>query len=97
LPVFVAHFGGETKEAALQLTFRLREAGIGTRLAFARERRSLKSQMREANKHEARFVLIVGESELAAGKVTVRPLDGREQVEVSLNDVVGWMKEQTER
>jgi histidyl-tRNA synthetase len=92
LPVFVAHFGGETKEAALQLTFRLREAGIGTRLAFARERRSLKSQMREANKHDARFVIIVGESELAAGKVTVRPLDGGEQIEVSLNEVVGWVK-----
>jgi histidyl-tRNA synthetase len=97
LPVFVAHFGGETKEAAIQLTFRLREAGIGTRLAFARERRSLKSQMREANKHDARFVIIVGETELVGGKVTVRPLDGGEQVEVSLNDVIGWMKEQRER
>lgn len=94
LPVLVAHFGGETKEAAVQLTFRLREQGIGTRLAFARERRSLKSQMREANKHNARFVLIVGETELAEGKVTVRPLDGGEQVDVPLNEVVGWLKEQ---
>lgn len=94
LPVLVAHFGGETKEAAVQLAFRLREQGIGTRLAFARERRSLKSQMREANKHNIHYVLIVGETELDEGKVTVRPLDGGEQVDMPLSEVVGWLKEQ---
>jgi histidyl-tRNA synthetase len=63
--VLVAHFGGETKTAANRLAFSLREAGISTRLAFSRERRSLKSQMREADKHGVRYVVIVGESELA--------------------------------
>jgi histidyl-tRNA synthetase len=53
--------------------------------------------MREANKHDARFVIIVGETELAGGKVTLRPLDGGEQVEVPLDRVVGWIKEHTER
>jgi histidyl-tRNA synthetase len=97
LPVLVAHFGGETKEEALLLVSRLREAGIGTRLAFARERRSLKSQMREANKHNARFVLIVGETELAERKVTVRPLDGGDQLDLPLDGVVEWLKETIER
>ncbi|RMH00472.1 MAG: histidine--tRNA ligase [Chloroflexi bacterium] len=91
-PVLVAHFGGETKTAAVELAFRLREAGVGTRLAFARERRSLKSQMREANKHRVRFVVIVGESELAAESVTVRPLDGGEQTMVALTDLVAWLQ-----
>ena len=86
--VLVAHFGGATKEAAVQLTFQLRAAGIGTRLAFARERRSLKSQMREANKHEVQTVLILGESELEQQSVMVRPLDGGEQTLVKLTDIV---------
>jgi histidyl-tRNA synthetase len=90
--VLVAHFGGETKTAAVRLTFALRQAGIGSRLAFARTRRSMKSQMREANKHEVRFVLIVGEEELAQGVVGVRPLDGSEQQTVPLSDIVSWLQ-----
>lgn len=90
--VLVAHFGGVTKETAVQLTYQLRTAGIGTRLAFARERRSMKSQMREANKHDVRFVLIIGESEVANGTVAVRPLDGGDQVEVAASDIVSWLQ-----
>lgn len=86
--VLVAHFGGVTKEAAVQLTFQLRAAGIGTRLAFARNRRSMKSQMREANKHNIKTVLILGESEIEQQSVMVRPLNGGEQTLVKLTDLI---------
>jgi histidyl-tRNA synthetase len=91
-PILVAHFGRATKEAAVRLAEQLRAAGLGARLAFARDRRSLKSQMREADKQGARFVLILGESELAAGQVAVRPLMGGEQTVVTLEDVAGWLE-----
>ncbi|VAW38084.1 Histidyl-tRNA synthetase [hydrothermal vent metagenome] len=90
--VLVAHFGGVTKEAAVQLTFKLRAGGIGTRLAFARNRRSMKSQMREANKHNIKTVLILGESEIEQQSVMVRPLDGGEQTLVKLVDVIDLLK-----
>ncbi len=90
-PVFVAHFGGATKVAAVQVAQKLRDAGIGCRIGFARTRRSLKSQMREANKHAIKVVLIVGESEMEAGQVAVRPLDGGEQTLVSTNEIVNWL------
>ncbi|MCC6603563.1 MAG: histidine--tRNA ligase [Anaerolineae bacterium] len=90
--VLVAHFGGATKEAAVQLTFQLRAAGIGARLAFSRDKRSMKSQMREANKHDIQTVLIVGEAELEQGAVMVRPLDGGEQTLVKLTDVLAYLK-----
>lgn len=93
LPVFVAHFGGDTKARAVELAFRLRDAGIGTRLVFARTSRSMKSQMREANRHEARYVLILGEEELAAGEVTVRPLDDSGQTRIPLTEIVAWLNE----
>jgi histidyl-tRNA synthetase len=91
--VMVVHFGGETKTAAVQLAYRLRQNGLRTRLAFARERRSMKSQMREADRHRARYVVIVGESELAAGSVTVRSMSDGQQTELSLADTVleGWL------
>jgi histidyl-tRNA synthetase len=92
-PVLLAHFGGETKKAAVQLAYRLRDAGIGARVAFARTRRSLKSQMREANKHDVRFVLIMGESEVAEQSVTVRPLDDGDQVQLQQADLIGWLQD----
>jgi histidyl-tRNA synthetase len=62
-------------------------------LAFARRNRSMKSQMREANSHRARYVLIVGEDEMAREMVTVRPLDGGEQTEVAQTGVADWLRE----
>ncbi len=89
--VLVAHFGGKTKETAVHLTYQLRAAGIGTRLAFARDKRSLKSQMREANRFHVHTVLILGEDEVAAGLVTVRPLTGGDQTQVPLSDVINQL------
>ncbi len=93
--VLVAHFGGVTKEAAVQLAFTLRDAGIGTRLAFARNRRSMKSQMREANKHNIKTVLILGESEIEQQSVMLRPLDGGEQTLVKLSDIIDLLQKQS--
>lgn len=91
--VFIAHFGDETKTKAVELTYQLREAGIGTRLAFARDKRSMKSQMREANKYDTKYVLILGGSELENGVATVRPMDERPQTEVPFSELIPWLKE----
>ena len=92
VPFYLAHFGGATKMAATQLAFRLRAAGIPARLAFSRRGRSLKSQMREADHLGARYVLIVGEDELAQGQVTARPLAGGEQTRVPAGELVAWAR-----
>jgi histidyl-tRNA synthetase len=91
LPILVAHFGGETKQAAVQLVFRLREAGLGARLTFARGRRSMKSQMREGDRHNVEYMLILGENELAANAVTVRSMADGEQETVPLDEIVAWL------
>ncbi len=57
---------------ALTLTGELRAAGIGCDRAF--ESRSMKSQMKAADRSGATLALIVGTDELAAGTVVVRPL-----------------------
>jgi len=90
--VFIAHFGGRTKAQAVATAFDLRDAGIGTRIAFAWNRRSLKSQMREAGRHHVPFVIIVGESELDTGQVTVRDMEAGGQVLVSLDELEMWLK-----
>lgn len=90
--VLVAHFGGDTRAAAIQVVYQLRDSGINTLLAFARGRRSLKSQMREANKHEVTYTIIVGESELAEDRLTVREMNSGHQMMIGVNEIVGWVQ-----
>jgi histidyl-tRNA synthetase len=88
----LVHFGGETRMAALELAGDLRGAGLGAFFAFARERRSMKSQMREADRRQVRYTLILGEDELAQGVVTVRSMDGGEQFVVPRDQIVNWLQ-----
>jgi histidyl-tRNA synthetase len=67
--------------AARDLTVELRRAGISAERAF--DGRSMKSQMKSADRSGARFALIIGSDELEAGVVTLRPLrEDRPQITV---------------
>ena len=92
--VMLTHFGGATKLAAISLAFKLRAEGIPTRLAFARTKRSMKSQMREANKRNVAFTLTLGESEVAEGTVGIRPMWAGERTTLPQTELVAWLKAQ---
>ena len=70
LDVFVVDITGGTE--ALTLTTELRRAGLRVDRAF--DGRSMKAQMKAANRSGARLAVIIGEDEQAAGTVTVRDL-----------------------
>jgi len=89
----VAHFGGKTKQVAAQIVFRLRDADIGARIAFARGRRSMKSQMRAANRHKVSYVVIVGDSELEQESVTLRDMATGAQQMIKIENLVGHLVE----
>jgi histidyl-tRNA synthetase len=56
---------------------RLRDAGLACVLGSGG---SFKSQMKKADASGARFAIILGDDEVAAGKLTLKPLrDGGEQ------------------
>jgi histidyl-tRNA synthetase len=77
--VFVVDvFGGAQARA---LTTELRRAGVAVDRAF--DGRSMKAQMKAADRSGARWVVIVGQDEVDAGVVTLRDLRGdRDQVTV---------------
>jgi histidyl-tRNA synthetase len=64
----------------------LRRAGLVADLPYAE--RSLKGHMKAANRAAARSVVILGEQELAAGRAAVHDMAARQQVEVTLDEVV---------
>jgi histidyl-tRNA synthetase len=76
--------------AARTLCAELRRAGLGAVRAY--DGRSLKAQLKQADRSGASYALIVGPEELARGVVTARPLreDGS-QVEVPRSTVIPWM------
>jgi histidyl-tRNA synthetase len=78
LDVYVAWFGGKAQPAAVQLARRLREAGFSVELP-ATELKFGKS-LSLADRLKARYAVILGEDEIAAGVFTVKRLaDGTQQ------------------
>jgi histidyl-tRNA synthetase len=72
---------------ALDVCTRLHEAGIGADRAYGG--RSMKAQMKVADRSGAPFAAIIGEDEVAAGEVTLRDLRGEAgQRRVALDDLV---------
>jgi histidyl-tRNA synthetase len=76
---------------ALVLTAELRAAGVSADRAFGG--RSMKAQMKAADRSGARVAVIVGADEAAAAEVTVRPLRGGDQQRVPRSDLVKHVKE----
>ena len=70
LEVFVVDTTGEN--AAGPLLDRLRQAGVASDRAY--DQRSMKAQMKVADKSGARLALLIGPQELSGGEVTIRDL-----------------------
>jgi len=75
---------------ALLITTELRGAGISADRAF--DGRSMKSQMKAADRSGARWAVLVGSDELAAGTVTLRPLRGGEQASIDRSELISHLK-----
>jgi len=88
--VQVSPLGEAARVPAIRLVRSLREAGIGALLAFGG--RSLKAQLKNADKAEVAYTLILGDQELAAGAVVARDMRSHAQTSVALDDVVAWLQ-----
>ncbi|HEY6364695.1 MAG TPA: histidine--tRNA ligase, partial [Candidatus Binatia bacterium] len=82
---YVVWVGEKARDWAFPLVHRLRQKGLSVEMEG--EARSLKSQMRRADKLKASSVLIVGDDELAKGKAVWRNMASKHQEEISLDKV----------
>jgi histidyl-tRNA synthetase len=87
---FVVHAGETAALAAWKLAEQLRDAGLRAVLGAGG---SFKSQMKKADASGARFAIILGEDEIACGKVTLKPLrDPGEQSLVTPGEAVSRLR-----
>ena len=82
LDIFLAGLGQTAAGWCFGLAHELRLAGI--RVGMDHEGKSLKSQMKQADKAGAPYVLIVGDDELAKGCAILRDMASQDQGEVAL-------------
>lgn len=86
---------GNVTTPAMQLATQLREAIPSLRLQMHLGGGNFKKQMKKANESGARFALILGEDEVAAGKASIKDLrESGEQITLEQGQIATWLAEQ---
>jgi histidyl-tRNA synthetase len=87
--VFVAALGEPAREAALVLLRDLRRAGLNAQVEY--EGRSLKSQMKRADRLKAPLVMMLGDDELARDEISVKHMATSTQESIKRGDAVAFV------
>lgn len=90
IDVYVLSPQASTMTAAFKTADALRQAGI--KAVFDYKGRSMKAQMKSANRQNAAYVLIFGEKEFAENAVSLRNMATGEQTEYPLSDIITILK-----
>lgn len=83
--LYVGILGKEAKAAAYRIVNKLRDEGVVVETDYMD--RSVKAQMKYANKIGAKNTVIIGADEISANKATIKNMESHEQVEVDLNKI----------
>jgi histidyl-tRNA synthetase len=90
LDLYVACVDDSVRPAAFSLLHALRDAGLSADADH--QGRSLKSQLKQANKMTARAAVILGPDELAAGVVKVRDMEQHSERDMDLNATIEYLR-----
>ena len=90
LDVFLALLDEKYETRAMNMLSGLRRAGIRADRDY--NQRSIKAQMKYADKMGARLVLLLGEDEFQRGVVTIRDMQTRQQSEVANDALIAAIK-----
>lgn len=90
--VYLVNVGEAAEREALNVAEKLRDAGVA--VAMHAGGGSFKSQMKKADRSAAAHAIILGEDEVQAGEVTLKPMAGGEQARMKIEDVIRKIKAQ---
>lgn len=85
LDAYVIAMDAASKKKAVSVVRDLRVNGISADMDFTD--RKMKAQMKSADRKKARFVIVIGESELESGKAAVKEMATRDQQEVPFGEL----------
>ena len=87
--LYIISLTPEAKKISVKLIKNLRENGLSSEYDFLG--RSLKAQMREANKLDSEFVYIIGEEEINKGAGLLKKMSDSSQKEIEFGDLLNSM------
>lgn len=90
LDIFIIALGEQALDLAQSWLMKLRQCGFSVDTDFLK--RSMKAQFREANRQEARHVLILGENELNNNQFSIKNMQSGDQQVVAFDDVISFLK-----
>ncbi|MDH7605006.1 MAG: histidine--tRNA ligase [Melioribacter sp.] len=85
IDLYIVTIEKNLSEFAFNLAVKLRESNLSVELDYLE--RSLKAQMREANKFNSRYTLIVGGEEFRNGYLVLKNMSNGEQTNISVEDI----------
>lgn len=90
--IFIAALGEPAREEAFRLMCAVQQLGVSVEMDY--EGKSLKSQMRRADKFRSRFTLIIGEDELKKGNAVLKDMDQgvQEEIPIDAKEIAGRVK-----
>lgn len=90
--LYVGILGKEARVQAYKLVTRLRMEGVVVETDYMD--RSVKAQMKYANKIGAKNTVVLGTNELEQGKAKVKNMETHEEVELALDKIAEWILKQ---
>lgn len=87
--LYVGIMGDAAKAKAYKLVYELRMAGFIVETDYMN--RSVKAQMKYANKLDARYTIVIGENELLSNSGKIKNMETGEQTEIALNEIKDYL------
>lgn len=94
IDVYVMPLGEEAKDLAIQITTMLRANGFSCDMDFLG--RGLKGQFKSADRHHAKFSMIIGEEEVKNETVNMKENATRNQENIPLENIVEYLESHME-
>lgn len=91
MDVYIANMGREGAEEALRQINKLRKEGVKAEKDYMG--RSLKAQMKYANKINAKFVVVLGEEEINSSRIKVKNMSNGSEEEIDLAELTLYIKD----
>ncbi|HYF82749.1 MAG TPA: histidine--tRNA ligase [Clostridia bacterium] len=91
MDVYIANMGRDGAEEALRQINKLRKEGIKAEKDYMG--RSLKAQMKYANKINAKYVVVLGEEEIKSSRIKVKDMSNGSEDEIDLPALASYIKE----
>jgi histidyl-tRNA synthetase len=86
--LYIVTSGEDARKKAIVISNKLRENGIYCEIDLLN--RSVKSQMKEANKYKAKYVVVIGETEIKTKEVRIKRMNDGSESGIKLDEITNY-------